>query len=89
MRNFRTSPQAYALLQPAIDDAFRAEYIDSGRCEHILPPELAPMADGMCYIALPEWMTTYPGAEGFTSHPAVEEISEAAYQAAQPLESNV
>jgi hypothetical protein len=88
MRFFRTIPEAYTQLQPAIDEAFRADYIDTGRCEHILPPNLAPLSDGKCYLALPEWMTDAPGAEGFLGHPAVEEITEAEYQAAQPQEEN-
>lgn len=87
MKYFRTAPQAYAILQPAIDRTFFDDYIATGHCEHILPVDLAPMADGLCYLALPEWMTEYPGAEGFTTHPAVEEVSEADYMAAQPLET--
>jgi len=87
MKYFRTHPQAYAPLQIAIDDAFRADYIDTGRCEHILPVNLQPMSDGMCYLALPEWMTEASGADSFTNHPAVEEVSESQYQAAQPAET--
>ena len=86
MKFFRTSPQAYSVLQPAIDDAFRADFIEAGRCEHILPVDLKPMSDGMCYLALPEWMTSAPGADGFTKHPAVQEITEDQYQEAQPKE---
>jgi hypothetical protein len=79
MRYFRTSPQAYAQIQPAVDDAFRAEYIDSGRCEHILPVELPVQSDGKCYIALADWMTSHPDAGAFVA--SVEEITEADYQA--------
>ncbi len=79
MRFFRTSPQAYSVIQPAVDAAFRAEYIDSGRCEHILPVELPVQSDGLCYIALAEWMTSHPDAAGFIQN--VEEITEADYQA--------
>lgn len=86
MRYFRTPPQAYAPLQIAIDDAFRADWIDPGHCDHILPVDLRPMADGMCYLALPQWMTEAKGAEGFTKHPAVEEIDEETYLNAQPKE---
>jgi len=89
MRYFRTTPSAYAQLQPAIDDAFRADYIDTGRCEHILPPDLAPLSDGKCYLALPEWMTDAPGAEAFLANPAVEEITEEQFQAAQPQEEDI
>ena len=88
MRYFRTAPEAYGQLQPAINEAFRADYIDTGRCEHILPPDLAPLSDGKCYLALPEWMTDAPGAEAFISHPAVEEITEEQFQAAQPQEES-
>jgi hypothetical protein len=86
MRFFRTSPAIYSQIQPAVDAAFRAEYIDSGRCEHILPVELPVQSDGMCYIALAEWMTGHPDAAGFIA--SVEEITEAQYQAAtaQPEE---
>ena len=87
MKYFRTSPQAYAQIQPLVDDAFRADYIDTGRCEHILPVDLSPMADGMCYLALPEWMTSAEGADGFTKHPAVQEIDEKTYLNAQPKET--
>ena len=80
MRYFRTPPQAYAQLQPAVDNAFRAEYIDSGRCEHILPVELPVQKDGMVYIALAEWMTSHPDAAGFIQ--SVEEVTESQYQAA-------
>ena len=85
MKFFRTSPQAYSVLQPAIDDAFRKDFIDTGRCEHILPVDLKPMADGMCYLALPEWMTSHPNAEQFIA--SVEEVSENDYLAAQPKET--
>ena len=76
VRYFRTSPAAYAQLQPAIDDAFRAEVIDSGRCENILPVTLAPMSDGLCYIALAEWMTSHPSSAPFLAHPSIEEITQ-------------
>lgn len=82
MKYFRTSAQAYATLQAAIDDAFRAEYIDTGRCEHILPVDSRPLNDGQCYIALPEWMTAAAGAEAFIAHPSVEQISKEQYLAA-------
>ena len=82
MRFFKTSPQAYAQLQPAIDAAFYTDFIATGRCDHILPEALPVLADGLCYIALAEWMTSAPGAEGFISN--VEEITEAQYMAAQP-----
>jgi hypothetical protein len=80
MRFFRTSPQAYSVIQPAVDAAFRAEYIDSGRCEHILPVELPVQSDGLCYIALAAWMTGHKDAAGFIA--SVEEVDEATYQAA-------
>ena len=86
MRFFRTKPDIYSALQIAIDDAFRVDFIDAGRCEHILPVDLAPMSDGQCYLALPEWMTSAEGADGFTKHPAVEEIDEKTYLNAQPKE---
>lgn len=85
-RFFRTSPQAYTPIQIAIDNAFSKDYIDTGRCEHILPVDLKPMADGLCYLALPEWMTSAEGADRFTKHPAVEEIDEETYLKAQPKE---
>ena len=79
MRYFRTSPQAYAQIQPAVDAAFRAEYIDSGRCEHILPVELPVQSDGKCYIALADWMTGHKDAGAFIKN--VEEVDELTYQA--------
>lgn len=83
MRYFRTTPEIYAQLQQEIDDAFRAELINSGRCEHILPVDLAPMPDGFCYMALPEWMPATPGAEQFLG--LVDEVSESLFtQATQP-----
>ena len=82
MKYFRTSAQAYATLQAAIDDAFRAEYIDAGRCDHVLPVDLRPLNDGQCYIALPEWMTAAAGAEAFIAHPSVEQINKEQYLAA-------
>ena len=86
MKFFRTSPQAYAPLQSAIDDAFRADFIDTGNCVHILPVDLKPMSDGMCYLAIRDEMTEEEGADGFTKHPAVQEITEDQYQEAQPKE---
>jgi hypothetical protein len=80
MRYFRTSPQAYSVIQPAVDNAFRAEFIESGRCEHILPTELPVQSDGLCYIALAEWMTGHKDAAGFIAN--VEEVDEKTYQAA-------
>ena len=82
VKYFCTSAQTYAALQAAIDDAFRAEYIDTGRCDHVLPVDLRPLNDGQCYIALPEWMTSVAGAEFFVSHPSVEQISKEKYLAA-------
>lgn len=87
-RYFKASPETYVHLQPAIDEAFRADYIDTGRCEHILPPDLAPLSDGKCYLALPDWMTDAPGAEAFLANPAVEEITEEQFQSAQPQEED-
>jgi hypothetical protein len=87
MRFFRTSPQAYASIAPAVDDAFRAEYIDTGRCDHILPTELPVQSDGMVYIALAEWMTSHPGAAGFIA--SVEEITEEQYQQATAQEESI
>jgi len=87
MRYFKTSPQAYAQIQPAVDDAFRAEYIDSGRCAHILPTELPVQKDGMVYIALAEWMTGHPDAAGFIA--SVEEVSEKQYQQATQQEEPI
>lgn len=85
MRCFRATHSTYDAIQQAVDEAFRAEYIDTGRCEHILPVDLAPMADGKCYLALPEWMTSHPNAAQFVA--SVEEITEAQYLAAtQPAE---
>jgi len=86
MRYFRTSSAAYAQLQPAIDDAFRVEFIDSGRCEHILPVDLAPMSDGLCYIALAEWMTDHPSSASFLAHPAIEEVTQEEFQNLLPAE---
>lgn len=86
MRYFRTSPAAYAQIQPAIDAAFHADYIATGRCEHILPPELAPLSDGNCYLALPEWMTDSPNASPFLANPAIEEITDEQFTALQPSE---
>jgi hypothetical protein len=83
MRFFRTSAAIYAQIAPAVDNAFRAEFIDSGRCEHILPVELPVQKDGLCYIALAEWMTGHPDAAGFIQN--VEEVDEQTYQAAQPI----
>jgi hypothetical protein len=80
MRFFRTSPAIYSQIQPAVDAAFRAEYIDSGRCEHILPVELPVQKDGNVYIALAEWMTSHPDAAGFIQN--VEEVDENTYQSA-------
>lgn len=80
MRYFRTIPQAYAQIQPSVDDAFRADFIATGRCEHILPVELPVQADGKCYIGLDDWMTSHPVAAQFIA--SVEEVSEAEYNAA-------
>ena len=84
MRYFRTNPQTYAVLQPAIDEAFRAEFIASGRCEHILPVKLPVQSDGLCYLALAEWMTGHPNAGAFLQ--SVEEVDEKTYMEAQPKE---
>ena len=86
MRYFRTSPQVYAQIQPAIDQAFRAEFIDAGRCEHILPVELPIQKDGKCYIALAEWMTLHKDAGAFLQ--SVEEVDEKTYQAATAQPEN-
>ena len=87
MRYFRTSPQAYAVIAPAVDEAFRAEYIDTGRCDHILPTELPVQKDGKVYIALAEWMTSHPNAGGFIA--SVEEITEEKYQQATQQEEPI
>lgn len=80
MKYFRTTPDAYAQLQPAVDAAFFAKYIATGRCEHILPVKLPSMQDGLCYLALPDWMTESEDAAQFLAHPAIEEITEAQFQ---------
>jgi len=77
MRFFRTSPELYAQTQLAVDEAFRTDYIDAGRCDHVLPVELPAQSDGKCYIALPDWMTDHPLAASFIS--TVEEVSEEVY----------
>ena len=87
MRYFRTSPQAYAQIAPAVDDAFRAEYIDTGRCDHILPVELPVQKDGKVYIALAEWMTSHKDAAGFIA--SVQEISAEQYQQATQQEEPI
>lgn len=78
---FKTAPEIYAQIQPAIDQAFRVDWIDAGKCEHILPPveEMPVRADGMCYLAVPEWMIAVTGADAFRDWPGVEEITEAEY----------
>lgn len=88
MRFFKTHPAVYSALQPAIDEAFRAEFIDSGRCDHILPVELPVQSDGNVYVAVPGWFFDYPQAASFAQTPGVIEVTEAEYQSAtQPEES--
>lgn len=87
MRYFRTSPEAYAQIQPAIDAAFHETYIATGRCEHILPVELAPLSDGKCYLALADWMTESEDAAPFLTNSAIEEIAEEEFQNLLPKES--
>jgi len=87
MRFFRTNPATYSVIQPAVDNAFRAEYIDTGRCDHILPVELPVQKDGMVYIALAEWMTSHHDAAGFIA--SVQEITEAQYQQATAQEEPI
>lgn len=87
MRFFKSNPQVYAQIQPAVDDAFRAEYIDSGRCDHILPVTLPTQSDGNVYVAVPGWFFDVPQAASFAQTPGVIEVTEAEYQSAtQPQE---
>lgn len=87
MRYFRTTPGTYAQLQPAIDAAFYGDYIATGRCEHILPEALAPQADGLCYMALADWMTSAPGAGSFLA--GVEEITREMFDLNTQPETNL
>lgn len=81
---FKATPETYRQIQPAIDNAFRADWIDTGKCEHILPlvGEMPIREDGFCYLAVPTWMLEVVGADGFLSWPGVQEISEAEFLAA-------
>ena len=80
---FKSSPGIYAQIQPAIDEAFRAEWIETGKCEHILPTsEAMPVrGDGMCYLGVPGWMIEVAGADIFRNWPGVTEITEEEYLA--------
>lgn len=78
---FKSTPEVYAQIQPAIDEAFRVDWIDAGKCEHILPPTL-PVIGGFCYIAIPDWMADAEGSEDFLDFPGIEKITEEEYNAA-------
>lgn len=85
-RFFKSHPQIYAAVQPAVDEAFRADYIDSGRCDHILPVTLPVQSDGNVYVAVPGWFFDVPQAANFASTPGVFEVSEEEYQSATQQE---
>jgi hypothetical protein len=81
---FKATPETYCQIQPSVDDTFRVDWIEAGKCEHILPPaeEILIRDDGFCYLAVPEWMLNEVEADAFRSWPGVQEISEADFLAA-------
>lgn len=87
---FRSTPAVYEQLQPAIDQADREQvaphvsFINSGHCEHILPPEPTIGTDGLAYVAVPAFLLGVNGAEQWANFEGVEQITEEQYQAAMP-----
>lgn len=88
-RFFKSHPTVYAQVQPAVDEAFRADYIDNGRCDHILPVELPIQSDGNVYVAVPGWFFEQPQAASFAQAPGVYEVTEAEYQSATQQEGQI
>lgn len=76
---FKSSPETYAQIQPAIDDAFRADWIETVKCEHILPIEPPIQLDNFCYLSIPNWMIEVVGAETFINWPGVTQITQEEY----------
>jgi len=81
---FKAPPENYSQIQPSVDEAFRVDWIATGKCEHILPPvgEIPIRKDGFCYLAVPGWMLNQLGADTFRSWPGVQEITVSEFLAA-------
>lgn len=90
MTYFRTTIAVYTQIQPAINEVFRSDWIETGKCEQILPPveEVSIRGDGLCYLAVPEWMLDQIGADTFRSWLGIEEITEEEFFEAIAEEAN-
>ena len=60
MKYYTTTPDVWSPLAAAVDaePTFKKDWIDSGACEHILPPTLETRWDGNVHVSIPNWMTS-------------------------------
>ena len=81
---YRATPEAYPQLAFQIDNqpVFKSEWIDSGCCEHIIPPSLPTQEDGYVYGTIPAWFLTRHPEKIAPFLAQVEEVTEEEYQAA-------
>ena len=57
---YKTTPEIWPVLAAQVDaqPEFKADWIETRHCEHILPPNLETQSDGFVYVTIPTWMIT-------------------------------
>ena len=60
-KTFKIHSDLYPEFQKTVDAAFEDEFIKTGRCKHIFPPEMEADEDGYITLKVKQWLLDLEG----------------------------
>jgi hypothetical protein len=67
MRTYKIHKDFYSDFQQAVDAAFEDEFIKTGRCKNVFPPEMEADEDGFITLKVKDWLYNLPDMPQFLS----------------------
>jgi hypothetical protein len=65
MRTYKIHQDYYPDFQQAVDATFEDEFIKTGRCENVFPPEMEADEDGFITFKVKDWLYNLPDMPQF------------------------
>jgi hypothetical protein len=74
MRTYKIHKDFYSDFQQAVNATFEDEFIKTGRCENVFPPEMEADEDGYITLRVKQWLLDLEGMADLLSE--LEDVTE-------------